>query len=63
MREISEIALENGNVKVIGRDEKGATTLRSDDFPQELHDKFDPDVQNERAAFFKLIPQRKNAAN
>jgi hypothetical protein len=45
-------------VKVVGRDEKGAVSLKSDDYPQELHDRFDPDQQNERNAFFGLIPPR-----
>ncbi|TIM22160.1 MAG: DUF4747 family protein [Mesorhizobium sp.] len=63
IRQISGVALENGNVKVIGRDEKGAVTMNSDEFPKELHNRYDPEAQSERAAFLSLIPARKKTAN
>lgn len=63
IKKISAVALENGTVEVIGRDEKGAVRLNSESFPKELHDQYDPDEQSERTAFFRLIPPRKNAGN
>lgn len=56
IKKISKIALENGTVEVIGRDEKGAVRLNSENFPKELHDTYDPEEQSERSAFFGLIP-------
>lgn len=63
IKKISKVALENGTVEVIGRDEKGAVRLNSENFPKELHDRYDPDEQSERTAFFGLIPARKNTGN
>lgn len=57
IRKISGVALENGSVNVKGRDEKGAVRLNSTQFPKEMHDRYDPDLQTERNAFFSLIPQ------
>lgn len=56
IRKISKVALDNGSVKVVGRDEKGAVTMNSEQFPEELHDKFDPEVTSERNAFIALLP-------
>ncbi|MGO7211151.1 DUF4747 family protein [Rhizobium ruizarguesonis] len=56
IEKISKVALDNGSVKVSGRDQKGAVHLNSEQFPEELHDKFDPDVQSERNAFNALLP-------
>lgn len=56
INKISKVALTNGSVKVVGRDEKGAVTLNSEQFPEELHDKFDPEVQSESSAFYSLLP-------
>ncbi|WP_137153486.1 DUF4747 family protein [Rhizobium sp. FKL33] len=56
IKRISKIALDNGSVKVIGRDDKGAVNLNSEKYPEEFHDKFDPDVQSERSAFDALLP-------
>ncbi len=61
IKKISQVALENGTVEVVGRDERGAVRLNSEDFPKELHDRYDPDEQSERSAFFALIPARRNA--
>jgi hypothetical protein len=63
VRDIGRVALENGGIKVVGRDKNGAVTLNSNDFPQEFHDRFDPEATNERAAFQSLIPPRKGKAN
>ncbi len=63
INKISKVALENGTVEVVGRDEKGAVRLNSENFPKELHDRYDPDEQSERTAFFGLIPVRKNTGN
>ncbi|MGR9141469.1 DUF4747 family protein [Rhizobium leguminosarum] len=56
IEKISKVALDNGSVKVSGRDQKGAVNLNSEQFPEELHDKFDPEVQSERNAFNALLP-------
>ncbi|MER8815706.1 DUF4747 family protein [Mesorhizobium sp. M0027] len=61
INKISKVALENGSVNVIGRDERGAVRLNSGQFPQDLHDRFDPDAQSERNAFLGLIPPRAQA--
>ncbi|MGB6119091.1 MAG: DUF4747 family protein [Mesorhizobium sp.] len=63
IKKISKVALENGTVEVVGRDEKGAVRLNSENFPKELHDRYDPEQKSERSAFFGLIPARKNADN
>lgn len=55
IRNISEVALTNGNVQVSGYDEKGHVSLKSEQFPREFHDRFDPEVTNERAAFMMLV--------
>ncbi|WP_041684922.1 DUF4747 family protein [Erythrobacter litoralis] len=57
MRAVSEVALENGEVEVRGRDEKGAVTKSTEQMPAELHDKFDPDEMSEQNAFRRLIPR------
>ena len=56
IKKISDVALHNGSVKVVGRDEKGAVTLNSENFPEEYHDRYDPDAQTERSAFDSLLP-------
>ncbi|MBB6357647.1 hypothetical protein GGR00_005470 [Aminobacter aganoensis] len=61
IKKISKVALENGTVEVVGRDERGAVRLNSENFPKELHDRYDPEQQSERSAFFGLIPARRNA--
>ena len=61
INKISKVALQNGSVNVVGRDEKGAVRLNSKQFPRDLHDRFDPDAQSERNAFFGLIPPRAQA--
>jgi len=56
IRKISNVALDNGSIEVRGRDERGAVRLNSEDYPQEFHDRFDPDVQTERSAFLSILP-------
>lgn len=56
IKKISNIALHNGSVEVVGRDQRGAVRLNSESFPEEMHDKFDPDEQDERSAFISLLP-------
>jgi hypothetical protein len=56
IKKISRVALDNGSVKVSGRDERGAVNLNSESFPEELHDRYDPEQQSERNAFFRLLP-------
>ncbi|WP_187970071.1 DUF4747 family protein [Aquibium microcysteis] len=63
INKISKVALENGFVEVKGRDDQGAVRLNSEDYPKQLQDRYDPEEQSERAAFFRLIPARKKANN
>ncbi|KIP99278.1 hypothetical protein RU07_21845 [Agrobacterium tumefaciens] len=56
IRKISNVALNNGTVEVKGRDEKGAVNLNSENYPLNLHDKYDPDARQERNAFLSLLP-------
>jgi len=57
IREISQAALENGYVKVEGRDETGRVARSTEQMPAELHDKYDPENTAERTAFRGLIPR------
>lgn len=57
LRRIGESALEHGSVKVDGRDEQGATTRSTEDFPRQLHDKYDSDDESESQAFRRLTGQ------
>lgn len=59
IREISEVALENGRVEVRGRDEKGAVVKSTEQQPKILQDKYDPDEISERDAFRRLVPRRR----
>ena len=60
IREVSEVALQNGHVEVRGRDERGAVTKSTEQMPAELHDKFDSDAITEQNAFRRLIPRWAN---
>lgn len=55
MMDIGGVALDNGHVKVTGRDDKGAVVLDSKKFPKMLHDKYDRDEITEQSAFRRLI--------
>lgn len=55
MMDIGGVALDNGHVKVTGRDDKGAVVLDSKKFPKVLHDKYDRDEITEQSAFRRLI--------
>lgn len=55
LRRISDAALDYGHVQARGRDERGATQISTKDFPEELHDKYDPDNETENTAFRRLI--------
>lgn len=57
LRRVGESALEHGFVKVDGRDAQGATSRSTEEFPRELHDKYDPDAENEGQAFRRLTGQ------
>ena len=59
IRNISEVALENGQVEVRGRDEKGAVNKSTEQKPKILQDKFDPKEITPREAFRRLIPRRR----
>jgi len=51
---VSHSALEHGSVKTEGRDQQGTTQRSTDDFPEEIHDKYDPDTTLESQAFRRL---------
>lgn len=57
LRRVGESALEHGSVKVDGRDQQGATSRSTEDFPRQLHDKYDPDVEAEGQAFRRMTGQ------
>jgi hypothetical protein len=57
LRRIGESALEHGSVKVDGRDEQGATSRSTEDYPRQLHEKYDPDAENEGDAFRRMTGQ------
>jgi len=59
IRQISEVALENGEVEVRGRDAKGAVTKSTEQQPKIIHDKFDPEEISESEAFRRLVPRRR----
>ena len=57
IKAISAVALENGNVKVNGRDDSGVVRRSTDDHPMQYQDKYDPDAMSENQAFRSIIPQ------
>lgn len=59
IRQVSEVALENGEVEVRGRDEKGAVTKSTEQQPKIIQDKFDPATISESEAFRRLVPRRR----
>lgn len=59
IRAVSEAALDNGKVDVVGRDDSGAVRLSTEDFPVVLHSQFDPDEMNEQTAFRRLVAESK----
>lgn len=54
IQRIGQSALEHGSVQTEGRDENGATYRSTEDFPKELHGKYDPDATSENLAFRSL---------
>ena len=57
IKAISAVALENGSVKVNGRDDSGAVKRSTDDHPMQYQDKYDPDAMTENQAFRNIIPR------
>jgi hypothetical protein len=57
LRRIGESALDHGSVKVDGRDAQGATTRSTEDYPRQLHEKYDPDEESEAQAFRRMTGQ------
>jgi len=55
IRTVSSAALENGSVQVKGRDETGAVTRSTEEFPKILQDTYDPDEISEREAFRRIV--------
>ena len=54
LRRVGESALDHGFVTVQGRDAQGTTERSTQDFPEPLHDKYDPDTMAEARAFRQL---------
>lgn len=59
IRQVSEVAIENGEVEVRGRDEKGAVKRSTEQQPKVLQDKFDPEEISEQEAFRRLVGRRR----
>ena len=57
IRRIGKVALENGDVTVVGRDNGVAVTKSTEKYPELLQDKYDPDSISEQQAFNRLIPK------
>lgn len=57
IRRIGEVALENGDITVIGRDKGVAVKKSTEEFPKLLQGKYDPDSISEQQAFNRLIPK------
>lgn len=55
LRRVGESALEHGSVVAEGRDDQGATRRSTDESPQALHDRYDPDETSENLAFRRLM--------
>lgn len=55
IRTVSSAALENGSVQVKGRDETGAVTRSTEEFPKILQDSYDPDEISEKEAFRRIV--------
>lgn len=59
IRAVSNAALENGSVQVKGRDEKGAVTRSTEEFPKLLQDTYDPDEISEKEAFRRIVASQR----
>ena len=59
IRAVSGAALENGNVQVRGRDETGAVTRSTEEFPKILQDTYDPDEISEKEAFRRIVANQR----
>lgn len=59
IKAISQVALENGNVKVNGRDDSGVVKHSTEDHPKQYQGKYDPDVISENQAFRSILPPGK----
>ena len=55
IRAVSNAALDNGSVQVKGRDETGAVTRSTEEFPKILQDTYDPDEISEKEAFRRIV--------
>ncbi|TAU97281.1 DUF4747 family protein [Rhizobium leguminosarum] len=58
IRSVSEAALENGSVQVKGRDDTGAVTRSTEQFPKILQDTYDPDEISEKEAFRRIVADK-----
>lgn len=58
IRAVSSAALENGSVQVKGRDETGAVTRSTEEFPKILQDTYDPDEISEKEAFRRIVANK-----
>jgi hypothetical protein len=55
IKSVSEAALENGHVEVVGRTDVGRVTLSTKSFPVKYQTKYDPDQVAEETAFRSLV--------
>lgn len=61
IEKLSETALSNGAVEVIGRNDGASVRQSTESIPLIIQDKYDPDTTIEQQAFRRLINERKNA--
>lgn len=55
IKRASKLALDNGFVEVKGRDDKGAVSLNTRNFPKEYHDQYDPEIASEQSSFYRML--------
>ena len=58
MRLLAKIASENGKVEITGRDESGGVNFSSDNFPEVIQTKYDPDQTTQLSAFYNMVREK-----
>lgn len=59
IRRVGEYALETGRVAVKGRNQQGRVEQSTDQFPDILTDRYDPDEESDQQAFRRLVGRRR----
>ncbi|WP_181706867.1 DUF4747 family protein [Chthonobacter rhizosphaerae] len=55
IKNVTQVALENGGVEIKGRDETGAVYRSTNEYPKLLQDRYDPNVMSEENAFRRIV--------